>query len=316
MGFEIVGVIDNDKENCKVIDSWPQSRNLQCADLLEVDPNALPDADIITAKYIQRNSVENGLRMYHSKEHVNDAIYNVIKEKNPAIFLLEVPVSSFGKGRATLEEYLQRFLYDGYKITYTLYQEGNVSGYPMIGKQGYIVGHRLNTEKEFRFPEERLFTQEREVVLENKEEIFPWYRKVGVPTETWEKGSWYLRFNGNVEKTDAIHMGYMRENYLVDYIGARRFTHNELAWLKGLDNYDYNICSNKSRMYNKIAYASNVYVVSAIVEEIRQFVTGEGKKKRVKQEAVEVTKKKGTKKQVQKKYCFQSIDWKVLQLIN
>lgn len=304
MGFEIVGVIDNDAENCKVIDSWLQSRNLQYVDLLEVDPNVLPNADIITAKYMQHAAVENGLRMYHSKEHINDAIYNVIKAKNPAIFLLEVPVSSFGKGRATLEEYLQRFLYDGYKIAYTLYQEGKVSGYPVIGKQGYIVGHRLNTENEFRFPEERFFTQEREVVFENIEEIFPSYRKVGVPTETWENGSWYLRFNGKVEKTDTIHMGYMRENYLVDHIGARRFTHNELAWLKGLDNYNYNMCSNKSRMYNKIAYASNVYVVSAIVEEIRRFVTGEEKKKHVKQEPIEVTKKKRNKKASSEEVLF------------
>lgn len=304
MGFEIVGVIDNDAENCKVIDSWLQSRNLQYADLLEVDPNVLPDADIITAKYMQHAAVENGLRMYSSKEYVNDAIYNIIKVKNPALFLLEVPVSSFGRGREVLEKYLQRFLYEGYKITYTLYQEGHISGYPVIGKQGYIVGHRLNTEKEFRFPEERLFEQKREVVFENIEAIFPWYRKVGVSTETWEKGSWYLRFNGKVEKTDTIHMGYMRENYLVDHIGARRFTHNELAWLKGLDNYNYNICSNKSRMYNKIAYASNVYVVSAIAEKIRRFVTGEEKKKRVKQEPIEVTKKKRNKKASSEEVLF------------
>lgn len=304
MGFEIVGVIDNDAENCKVIDSWLQSRNLQYADLLEIDPNMLPDADVITAKYMQHATVENGLRMYSSKEYVNNAIYNVIKVKNPALFLLEVPVSSFGKGRAVLEEYLQRFLYDGYKITYTLYQEGHISGYPVIGKQGYIIGHRLNTEKEFRFPEESFFEQEREVVFENIEEIFPWYRKVSVPTETWEKGSWYLRFNGKVEKTDTIHMGYMRENYLVDYIGARRFTHNELAWLKGLDNYNYNMCSNKSRMYNKIAYASNVYVLSAIVDEIRRFVTGEEKKKSVEQEPIEVTKKKRNKKASSEEVLF------------
>lgn len=304
MGFEIVGVIDNDAENCKVIGSWLQSGNLQYTNLLEVDPNALPDADIITAKYMQFTFVESGLRMYSSKEHVNDAIYNIIKIKNPALFLLEVPVSSFGRGREVLEKYLQRFLYEGYKIAYTLYQEGQVSGYPVIGKQGYIVGYRLNTEKEFRFPEERLFEQEREVVFENIEAIFSWYRKVGVPTETWEKGCWYLRFNGKVEKTDKIHMGYMRENYLVDYIGARRFTHNELAWLKGLDNYNYNICSNKGRMYKKIAYASNVYVVSAIVEEIRRFVTGEEKKKSVKQESIEGTKKKRNKKASSEEVLF------------
>lgn len=296
MGFEIVGVLDNDVENCRIIASWLSSGRIQNVDLMEADLNAFPNADIITAKYIQHLSIKSGRKMYHSRKNVNDVIYNMIKMKNPAIFLLEVPISSFTKRGEELEEYLQRFQYDGYKISYTLYQERSVSGYPVVGKQGYIVGYKLNTEKEFRFPEENLFKHEREVIFENMEQIFPWYRKVGLPTENWEKGSWYVRAGSKVEKTDVIHMGYMRENYLVDFVGARRFTHNELAWLKGLDNFNYNSCNNKSRMYNKIAYASNVYVVSAIVEEIRRFVKGEEKKKQIKQEELKGTKKKRNKK--------------------
>lgn len=303
-GFEIVGVLDNDAENCRIIESWLQSGRIQNVDLLEVAPNLLPDADIITAKYIQRLSVENGFKMYHSREYVNDVIYKIIKIKNPAVFLLEVPSSSFTKGRPVLEEYLQRFLSDGYKLSYTLYQERSISGYPVVGKQGYIVGHKLHTEREFRFPEERFYTYEKELILEREEEVLPWYRKVGIPTETWEKGDLYVREGSKVEKTNVIHMGYIRENYLVDYVGARRFTHNELAWIKGLDNYNYNLCSNKGRMYNKIAYASNVYVTSAIIEEIAWFVRGETRDKEVKQEEIKSSKKKHNKQEKSEEVLF------------
>lgn len=63
-----------------------------------------------------------------------------------------------------------------------------------------------------------------------------------------------------------------RENFLIDEIGPRRFTHNELASLKGLPNYNYNSQSNKMRMYNKIAYETNVYVVQAIANAINNYL--------------------------------------------
>ena len=65
---------------------------------------------------------------------------------------------------------------------------------------------------------------------------------------------------------------------MIDEIGPRRFTHNELASLKGLHNYNYNRQSNKNRTYNKIAYATNVYVVEAIARELKSYLCCDSKK--------------------------------------
>lgn len=314
MGFEIAGVVDNDAENCRIINAWLPSVEIKNVDLLEVDPDVLPKADIITAKYMQRMAVENRFKMYRSRENVNDMIYKIIKRKNPEVFLLEVPAGSFSKGRVELEEYLQRFLCDGYKLSYTLYQEGKISGYPVVGKQGYIVGYRVHTEEEFRFPEERFDSFQKEPVWEDVKEIPMWYRKIEIRTEHCEQGSWYVREGSKIEKTGVIHMGYMRENYVVDYLGVRRFTHNELARLKGLDNYNYNICNNKRRMYNKIAYASNVYVVSAIIEEIMRFLKGEEKGDEVNQKKVEKRECAKKKKQKPEEVIFPKYRLKCIQI--
>lgn len=57
-GFEISAVIDKDFENCAIISSWVNTDKIINRNLLELKPNELPDADIITAKYIQHSSYD------------------------------------------------------------------------------------------------------------------------------------------------------------------------------------------------------------------------------------------------------------------
>ena len=63
-GFEIVAAVDNDVENCEIMSSWMGEDKILNYDLREMDPDALPDADIITAKYIQHMSYESGRMRY------------------------------------------------------------------------------------------------------------------------------------------------------------------------------------------------------------------------------------------------------------
>ena len=127
------------------------------------------------------------------------------------------------------------------------------------------------------FPSPLYVTPEKKLIYDSPEFIYPWYRKLNFSTDDWKSGCIYLRMGGAFTKNQYIHMGYMRENYFIDQISPRRFTHNELAVLKGLYKYNYNKRSNKSRMYNKIAYATNVYVVEAIAREIRDYICNAGK---------------------------------------
>ena len=277
-GFEIVAAVDNDVENCEIMTSWMGKEKILNCNLLEVDLDALPDAEIITAKYIQHLSYESGHMRYNIPKNENIVIFDIISKKNPIAFLLEVPVSSITSKRQNLEEYIYKFYDIGYSVSYVVYDEMSFSGYPMVGRQGYIVGYRISHNTEFLFPEAIYASSERELLLESPEKIYPWYRKLNFPTSDWKRECLYIRTRGVLSENQYIHMGYMRENFLIDEIGPRRFTHNELASLKGLHNYNYNRQSNKNRTYNKIAYATNVYVVEAIARELKSYLCCDSKK--------------------------------------
>ena len=85
--------------------------------------------------------------------------------------------------------------------------------------------------------------------------------------------------------------------YVCDNIGLRRLTHNELAYGKGLKGYNYNKCSNKDRMYRKIASSSNVYLIEAISRvllnyllEVDRNITNQAEKRKKKKKKKEIQK--------------------------
>ena len=55
-------------------------------------------------------------------------------------------------------------------------------------------------------------------------------------------------------------------------MGLRRLTHNECAFLKGFEGYNFNQWKNKREMYMKIAYASNVFVISEIAASLKKYL--------------------------------------------
>lgn len=58
----------------------------------------------------------------------------ILLQKNPILFMLEVPVSSIISKRQNLEDYMQRFYKIGYSVSYVIYDEMGFSGYPMVGR--------------------------------------------------------------------------------------------------------------------------------------------------------------------------------------
>lgn len=232
--------------------------------------------------------------------------------------MLEVPVSSLRSKRDMLEEYMQKFLNLEYEISYVVYDEISFSGLPMEGKQGFIIGYKVFNNEKFIFPEPVYRSTIFEPFYEISEKVDQWYRKINFSTAGWEKENWYLRTRGTVEKTNNVHMGYMRENYLVDEIGPRKFTHNEFAAFKGLYKYNYNRCKSKSRMYNKIAYASNVFVVEAIANRISDFIQNDDKKivNEIKPEKHKTKAKAITPQIIFPKYILKRIIIKKLKGIN
>jgi AAA15 family ATPase/GTPase len=126
--------------------------------------------------------------------------------------------------------------------------------------------------EEFYFPDPKYSYFNQDLFLEMDTNIGEWYRRIHkVDDVKYEVGKYYLRERGKFSQTNMIHVGLYREMFIVDSLGLRKFTHNELAALKGLNNYDFDSCSNKQRMYMKISYASNCHVVKSIAESIKKY---------------------------------------------
>lgn len=201
----------------------------------------LPETDIITAKYVIQNfSVISKQTKDDISKDENIAILNIIENKNPRIFMLEVPTIAISAKRHSLEEYIQKFYEIGYKVSYAVYDEASFSGYPVLGRQGYIVGCKYGEDLSYIFPEPTYENWKRELEYDSPKNIHPYYRKLNFQTDDWEKGYVYSRAYGKLTKSQYIRMGYARESYFIDEVGPRRFTHNELATLKGLYSYNYN----------------------------------------------------------------------------
>ncbi len=121
-----------------------------------------------------------------------------------------------------------------YSISYQIINEADFSGFPVIGKQSYMVGIRNDLyDEEFYFPygnkDKNIIYQEQSVTADS------WYRKITFnPNIELDKDKYYIRQGREFYESGTVHMGFFREMYLMDSIGLRRFTHNECAHIKGL----------------------------------------------------------------------------------
>lgn len=271
-GFQIVCAVENDIESADIYCSIIQPEKFLLKSIEDVNPEDLPDVDIISGKLLQGTFSRVGSRYGQPEEVANNAIYNIVASKKPLFFLLEAPVRILTQNnRKNVEAILEKYVSLGYNVVYHVFTECEYSGYPVVGKQLYFVGIRKDMySKEFYFPKSESLPKE---CLE-EDSIDTWYRKV--PNNIWRKdfvkGKFYLLERGTLKETKQIHMGLYREMYRVDSNGFRKFTHNELASIKGICDYNFNKCTNKRNMYMKIAYASNVYISEAIAKELKNYV--------------------------------------------
>ena len=292
-GFQIACAVEDDDENAYIYNELVKPKDFIFSKIQDVDPQILPDVDVVLGRLLR--GVYAGINRKDSAlvDDTNNAIQNIIACKRPKFFVLETPVGFLTRNYRQITEYiLNKFVELGYQISYNIFDESRYSGYPVSGKELFFVGIRKDLyQREYYFSEPILSNYKREFQTENEGAVDAWYRQVQ-PFEGLEyiKGKLYLREGSRTKETKLIQSGYFRAMYMVDAIGLRRFTHNELAWLKGIENYNFDKCSSKSRMYSKIANSSSVYVVEAIARSINDY-TGNKKENQPTSAAV-ISKKK------------------------
>lgn len=281
VGFDVVCAIDNDRESAEIYCKLIAPDKFIFQDIISISPKALPEADIISGKLLYKSFSAAGKHRSELDEKVNATIFSIINYKKPMFFVLEAPVRILSQNnREIVENMLEKYISYGYNVMYNVFTESEYSGYPVTGKQLFFIGIRKDLfVKEFYFPKPIFLECKNEWLKEDENVVNEWYRKVPkVEVENIIEGKCYLRQGRNLrergilKETKQIHVGFYREMYVVDAVGIRRFTHNELALLKGIKNYNFNNCVNKQKMYMRIAYASNVYVVEAISKALKDYV--------------------------------------------
>ena len=248
-GYKIEALIEGDKENSSILKSVFKDALIIDESLNDIDVSQIPNAAVISAQYIQQSFSVVDKSKTKNTDSINSFILNVIRQKNPSIIILEVPVICVLHRKEILERDLQKYRDLGYRFSYSVMEEKRFSGYPVYGRQAYFVG-TINGENDeidhlFQMPA----VADKELFMEDAESIDSWYRMIRFSYENWEYNKLYVRERDDVKLSEHIHTGYMRENYIVDKLGPRRITHNELANIKGLYKWNFNKCNNKSFLY-------------------------------------------------------------------
>lgn len=305
-GFEIACAMDNNKENADIYNRTVQCDNFIYSRLEHILPDALPDAEVILSIIAPPITGFKEHEVAISK--LDDATYRIISRKRPKCFVLEAPVRILSSSKRDYVDFIMwQYIELGYKIVYNVFSEGDYAEYPVVGKQLYFIGLRNDVfHEELYFPESQHIRYAEDIYIESN--VNDWYRKIPFEIDTQiVRSKLYYWYNKELRCVDEIHMGYPRSMYVYDNDSLRRLTHNELAYAKGLKEYNYNECSNKERMYRKIASSSNVYLIEAIGKVIFDYLSNSNSYIPVKIEKKKKRKKKEPQKVVFPKHELKDI---------
>lgn len=266
-GYEIAQLVEVDKVCVDYLKKEFGDDKVYIEDARYLYPEAVVDADIILYKYYTgRYSVERGFNEQYQRD-INGRIAEIILDKKPLIFIVEVPSSALkGYNKENVKKFFGLFTAYGYRVSSKLLYDEDFSGYSSNANRVYFFGIRMNDVID-------IFKKNIVSKRKLKFDDVPWNSKyrVEIPNElSVEIGEWYVKDFKGYKKTNIVSMTYAQEMYVADGFGLRRFTHNEIARVKGLINQSYNNPVNMDSMYRKLKAGSNVFVYSSFAENIKK----------------------------------------------
>ena len=275
IGFQVVYAVGDDAEDARIYDTLVHPQVFDFRNIADLDPKTLPEADLIMARLATEPRVRYRDNNVTLRNENNAAVNYIIRTKRPTFFILEAPVIFlYGNNRVMTEEVMANYINSGYSIFYHTFSEEECSGYPVKGNHLFFIGIKnYQIYREFYFERPDVDIKKRELKLEAPEAVDKRYRNVRIRDEKqYIQGDFYVRIAGTEKKTDRITEGFLSEMYLVDSLGLRRFTHNEIAWAKGIEGYNFNTCSNKRNMYRKLVSAGSVFIAEVVARSIWNYV--------------------------------------------
>lgn len=272
-GFDIVAAIDDDKQKIKIYEQLFRNSTFLCCNILELNYKELPDFDIIASK-LSMQSYSSAGKYKNINTNSYCSITKIIIDKMPKAFLFEI-LASFPRcnNGNEMKELLEQYKQIGYTLVWETIEAKDFSGLQINDKKTYIVGIRKDISKKiFEFPKPIFSDFNKNNIIEILEEnVDEWYRKTNFPKEyETVTGKFYSNVIKEIREPQLLHLGII-DNFICDEKGLRRFTHNEIARLKGLPEFNYNNCNNKKVMYRNIGSSSNAFVIKGIAKKIFEY---------------------------------------------
>ncbi|MBQ4283705.1 MAG: DNA cytosine methyltransferase [Lachnospira sp.] len=274
VGYDVVYAVDREQDNEKIFREMMGERIFVCDNIFNIKVKSLPKADVILGRILKDGISSKVKSLKTEYDRVNDTIYRIIAEKKPKFFVLESSMWVLSRNsQDEVESILSRYISAGYKVLYNVFLEREYSGYPVAGKQLFFVGIREDMfYGEYNFPKPISLACSGEFIKESEYDVDAWYRKNLIEYEyNVDEGGYYYKIGKKMQRVEYVSVGRARDMYIVDKVGIRRFTHNEIASLKGYVNYDFNRCENRMKTYIRIACSTNVYIAKAIAVSLMEY---------------------------------------------
>lgn len=270
-GFNVLAVTEPNKDSADICRSVLNDVNIIEKQLHKITPEEIPESDILVGNLFQfmpsSSSVLSAL---------NDALTKIIMRNAPKILLFQVSSALIEKNNF---EFLSDSVRRRYSFSYRSFKECEYSGFPVVSVQTYVIGIRNDLPHEHSFfPYMEFNMRESVPAFEASEQVADWYRS-SIDTEltldkTFKKGKYYCRsYSKELFESKRIHfLSPVRETFICDEIGLRRFTHNEYSSLKGITYYNFNNTDKPSLSYRKILRSSNLYIFEPMIQLVRKYL--------------------------------------------
>jgi DNA (cytosine-5)-methyltransferase 1 len=299
-GFKTVFSSDFDK-NCKIsFDEYFGPGSLHLADIQELDPSEIPDADIVTAGFpCQPFSKIGKLHGFaDARATLFWDLHRILKAKKPKAFVLEnVKNLKAHDGGNTFNVIMKALEEDlGYTV-YTHILNTKEFGVPQDRKRIYIVGFREKIQFEFPEPFE-LNTRVGNILEDSADSFYYLSQKYlnGLEKHKQRHQAKGHGFGYHILNNDAIasalvvgNMGRERNLIhgkpiapgLVNKVGSplnsrgiRKLTVREYARLQGFPD-DYGFPVSVTAAYKQLGNAVSVPVVAAVAEKVKEALLSE-----------------------------------------
>lgn len=254
-------------------------------DIKELDPNALPDADIITGGFPCQSfsvSATNPPRLGIKDDRGKLFFYmnKIIQVKKPKVFIAEnvKGIFSANNGKA-FPLIIDTFKKSGYNITYHLFHAEEY-GVPQKRQRVFIVGFRKDLDVNFHFPKTTLKNEKEFIplsrILEHSVDKKYFFSKRAVDGMKKSKNS-RLMNKGRAQdinkpsNTVGAHLAKVSLNstdpVLLDDSKYRRFTPREVARIQSFPE-TYKLVGSQTQQYKGLGNAIPPVLMWYIANEI------------------------------------------------